>query len=170
MRISCKRFGLFVPGLLFLSLSVLVVGCGKGGGTVSGKVTYKGETLKRGVVQFFPEGAGGSFTSPIKPDGTYSIPNVPRGMAKISVTSGSAKPPDQMMKGRGGMGGARAAKGMQQQQERLFKGKDVPPGASSAADAAEEGPSVPPMYNDPEQSNLKVEVTGGKQTHDITIQ
>ncbi len=169
MRISCKRFGLFVPGLLFLSLSVLVVGCGKGGGTVSGKVTYKGETLKRGVVQFFPESAGGSFTSPIKSDGTYSIPNVPRGMAKISVISGSAKPPDQMMKSRGGMGGVKAAKGMQQQQEKL-KQQNIPPGAASAADAAEEGPSVPPMYNDPEKSNLKVEVTGGKQTHDITIQ
>jgi hypothetical protein len=166
MHISCKRFGLFVPGLLFLSLSVLVVGCGKGGSTVSGKVTYKGETLKRGVVQFFPEGAGGSFTSPIKSDGTYSIPNVPRGMAKISVISGSAKPPDQMMKGRGGMGGARAAKGMQQQREKMAG----PPGGASGADASEEGPNVPTTYNDPEQSGLKVEVTGGKQTHDITIQ
>ena len=49
---------------LLLSSLLVAAGCSRTG-NVSGKVTYKGQTLKAGTVQFFPEGKGGDYSSPI---------------------------------------------------------------------------------------------------------
>ncbi len=163
MGISCKGFRLFVTGLFVLPLLGLAVGCGKGGGTLSGKVTYKGETVQRGVIHFFPEGKGGDFSAPIKPDGTYTISNLPRGQVKIGVATGTGEPPDPTK--RRGMGGQMAAKGMEKAKEKMG---GPPPDKVAASGAG--GPTVPDSYADPNKSGLQVEVTGGKQTFDINIQ
>ena len=162
MGISCKGLRLFVTSLLLLPLLGLAVGCGKGGGSLSGKVTYKGETVQRGIVHFFPEGKGGDFSAPIKPDGTYSIANLPRGQVKIAVATGSSEPPD--LSKRRGMGGGMAAKGMEKAKEKMG---GPPPDKVAAGGSG--GPSVPDSYADPDKSGLKVEVTGGKQAFDINI-
>jgi hypothetical protein len=59
---------------LFLS-SICLLGCGSpreaGDATVQGKITFDGEPLARGLIQFRPDGAGGSIASIEIKDGEY---------------------------------------------------------------------------------------------------
>jgi hypothetical protein len=164
MCTSCKRVGFLVKCLLLVPLFVLAVGCSKEG-TVSGKVYYKGKLLQSGAVNFVPEGKGNSVGSPIGKDGSYSVSKVPAGLAKISVVTGSAKPPStQEMQKEMGRGAAMAQKGMEKQKS-MLKEKGKP--------AEAEGPTeeihLPEKYSNPDESGLSVEVKGGKQVHDIKI-
>src|SRR4051812_18600270 len=87
---------------LFVALLVGLSGCDKKGdeaaNSVSGKVTLNGEPVS-GVVIFV--GADNKeYPSPIKPDGSYSVPNPPTGQVKILVkgmggTLPSATPPKE---------------------------------------------------------------------------
>src|SRR5205809_302458 len=72
--------------LAVLSVLMLVaVGCA-GRGDVSGKVTYKGKALVFGTVQM--EAADKTFKQAnIESDGTFSIPGVPVGEARVAVSS-----------------------------------------------------------------------------------
>src|SRR5258708_17207639 len=81
-------------GLLFACL-LLTTGCGRGKGTVKGKVTYKGEALTFGYVQIEAEG-GGVFVGKIEMDGTYTVADVPTGQAKVLVSSVDDKYADRM--------------------------------------------------------------------------
>lgn len=144
-------------------LLVLAVGCGKGGGTVSGKVYYKGKGVTRGSVQFLPEGQGGNFTAVIGSDGSYSISQLPRGPAKIIVLVGRKTPPPRaapfMSKGK--------------HMEAIEKAKSKAEGGkadTTNAAAKDTDISVPDKYTDPEKSGLKIDVTGGKQTFDIKLE
>lgn len=168
MRTSCKRARIFVAFLFLLPLLLLAVGCGGKEGSVSGKVTYKGEALKSGTVAFYPEGKGGSFTGGIKPDGSYLITKVPPGAAKITVVTGSTKAPTAGEMKQMGRGAQAAQKGMENAKSRLKE--NAPPGAPVGSSSSEPAVAVPEKYNDPEKSGLTVTVTGGKQTHDIKIE
>jgi hypothetical protein len=146
-------------GLLVLSaLLVLVAGCGRKGSTVSGKVYYKGQPLTAGMVQFFPEGKGGDFSSSIKQDGSYSISKVPPGSVKITVTSNTTNPMPKLP--------PMAAKGMKKGGEMMKKS-----GGEGAVNPFEtkQGVAVPPKYGNPDESGLKLDVTGGNQPYDIKI-
>ena len=73
--------------LAFLTLAA--VGCA-GRGDVSGKVSYKAKTLVFGTVQF--EASDGTLKQAnIETDGSYSIPGVPVGEAKVAVISDNPK-------------------------------------------------------------------------------
>ena len=150
--------------LLLASLIALVGGCGSKG-KVSGKVYYKNEPLKMGMVQFFPEKEGGSFSSPIAEDGSYTIGKLPPGPAKISVTSSSANPMAQMPRE---MGGPMAQKGMKGAAEMMRKGREEAGDVAPLA-ASQGGKGVPAKYGDPETSNLSINVTGGTQPFDIKL-
>jgi hypothetical protein len=78
-----------VAGMLLCMLS----GCGAGGGSVSGTITYQGKPLPTGAVTF-SGGENGSVTvsSPIT-DGKYAMTEVPVGPVKISVTTPPPSPP-----------------------------------------------------------------------------
>jgi hypothetical protein len=89
-------FGLALFGLLAMS------GCGASAGTppatlpVQGKVTYKGQPLTGGSIDFEPDGAGREAHARIKNDGTFTLSTysendgaVP-GLHRVAVT-GSAK-------------------------------------------------------------------------------
>jgi hypothetical protein len=142
-----------------LGLAVAMVfgaaGCG-GSGTVSGKVTYKGEPLGRGTVVFVSPGKA-TVTAPIAADGSYSIPKVPAGRVKIAVETKSAKgaePPQGMMPPRGA---------------------NVPPEAKNSPLYGGQRPAggkfveIPKDYADPDKSNLTYTVTDGPQTHNIDL-
>ena len=78
----CSSFRTTVA-LAFLTLAA--VGCG-GRGDVSGVVSYKGKPLVFGTVQF--EASDGTLKQAnIETDGSYSIPGVPVGKAKVAVSS-----------------------------------------------------------------------------------
>src|SRR5690242_7155152 len=74
------RVGLVV--LLALALSE----CSSGKGKVTGKVTYKGETVPAGTVAFYGKGDAVS-SAPISPDGTYTATSVPLGEVKVTVST-----------------------------------------------------------------------------------
>jgi hypothetical protein len=66
-------------------LTLVAVGCA-GRGDVSGKVTYKGKALVFGTVQM--EAADKTFKQVnIESDGSFAIPGVPVGEARIAVSS-----------------------------------------------------------------------------------
>src|SRR5262249_5040643 len=112
MRASRGMCRIILVGLPFFTLALLVVGCSSEG-TLSGKVTYKGEPVQGGSVYFHPEGKDGNFPSVIQTDGSYSVSKLPRGTAKISVIVGNKNIPIDFSKRMGG-GSKFAAKGMEQ--------------------------------------------------------
>ena len=71
-------------GAGLLLLVMLVAGCKPRVGNVSGIVKFDGKPLTTGTVTFFDE-KNGAFSSPINPDGTYSVSGVRTGRAKIAV-------------------------------------------------------------------------------------
>jgi hypothetical protein len=150
-------------GLLLAGLLALAAGCSSKG-KVSGKVYYKNEPLKLGMVQFFPEGQGGAFSSPIGEDGSYSVSKLPPGPVKISVTSSSANPMAQLNPA---VGGPMAQKGMKGAAEMMKKGKEQ--AGDAAPPSAAGGKTIPAKYGSPETSDLSLNVTGGSQTFDIKL-
>jgi hypothetical protein len=127
-------------GLLVLPL---VLGCGPGSGTVSGKVLYGGKPLPGGTVTFYPE-QGGGLMAGIGGDGSYVV-DVPVGGAKIAVQI-----PRAGLRRRPEKGGARQAGFEKEMQEHATI-------------------VIPPEYADPGKSGLSLKVERGRQTHDILI-
>jgi hypothetical protein len=94
MRVTRRPSGrsLFRPLVGLGLLALAAVGC-QGRGDVTGKVTYKGNPLVFGTVQF--EGSDGTLRqSNIEPDGSYSVTGVATGEAKVAVSSINPKSSD----------------------------------------------------------------------------
>ena len=134
-----KRAG---PCLGAVVLMVLAAGCSRGTGNVSGTVKFKGKALPAGTITFYDE-ANGAASSPINPDGSYSVSKVATGTARITV----AVPMPIYLTAPG---------------KSDVKG-DLPA-------AAKQTPSIPPRYYDPAKSGLTCEVVRGDQQHDFDLQ
>jgi hypothetical protein len=127
--------------LTFSLLALAASGCGKSTGNVSGKVTYQGNPLPGGYVNFMNQGEQNiTKTSEIKADGSYSVSGLPVGTAKISVQGLSARRLADLP----GQGG----KDEKIQQKEVF---------------------VPPQYGNSETSGLTYEVKPGSQSHEIEL-
>lgn len=136
-----RRLGL----LLFLVPALMMCGCGRKTGTISGKVTYKGKPLKGGMVTFLSEGPKSmNKPSKIEKDGSYSISGFSVGPAKITVQGVKAR---RLM----------VPKSMQNM-----------PGVAGAKSDQEEV-YVPDKYASPDTSDLTYEVQAGKQEHNIDL-
>jgi hypothetical protein len=138
------------------TLPLLACAAGCGSPKVSGKVTYKGERLHMGSVEITAAN-GWVGTSQINEDGTYSIANVPPGTAKIAVDCPSFETPGTSSSPAARKHGVRPP---------------LNPDAAQASSGVTEHPSVkiPDKYKKAQTSGLTVEVTGGRQTHDIDLQ
>ena len=137
-----------VAGLVALS------GCGSSGGSIKGKVSYKGKDLPSGTVTFL--GANNDVgSSPIAPDGTYAIPKLSVGLAKIAVSV----PAPVLVPG-----------GMKMDPAKMKGGAD-PTGGTGTPPTAPALPRVkiPERYLNPETSKLTLEVKSGSQVHDIKL-
>jgi hypothetical protein len=75
-------------GLLVLGVTVFIAR----GGTVTGRVTFKGQPLPSGKVSMMSE-HGVVCTGEIRPDGTYGVYRVPPGLVKIAVATYPPSPP-----------------------------------------------------------------------------
>ena len=152
-----RRAGRFRPAAAVCLLTCLAAtGCGSQG-SVSGKVSYKGEALGGGTVVFTSEGRA-SDSSPIALDGTYHINKIPTGPVKVAVETKSARPiaadprrpnmptppPDQMP------AGGTSAYGT--------------PGAPTGKYVW-----IPDDYGDPAKSGLTYDVKPGSQTKDFDL-
>ena len=127
-----------VGGLVLCGL-LLLAGCSRGFGNVSGKVSYKGQPLPKGTITFYDE-ANQAVSSGIADDGSYSVSKVAAGKVKIAVTlpmfismAGDTK------------------------------------SAEKAAAERKKLPSLPPRYADSEKSGLDREVKRGDQTLNLDL-
>jgi hypothetical protein len=136
---------------LVLSLPIVALGCSATPGTVSGKVTYKGATVKGGHVSFANMENTEFAMAPINPDGTYTAERVPLGEVKISVETLSAKP-------------VILPKGAQ---IKSLPGKELP--EVYQPKSSDRYVKIPPEYSNPEMSGLRYTVTSGPQTKDIEL-
>jgi hypothetical protein len=130
------------PGLGAVVLMVLAAGCSRGTGNVSGTVKFKGKPLPAGTISFYDE-VNGVASSPIDPDGSYSVSKVAAGTARITV---AVPMPIRFVSP--GMSDVKA---------------DLPAEAKRT-------PSIPTRYYDPAQSGLTCEVVRGDQTQDFDLQ
>ncbi|MES2789198.1 MAG: hypothetical protein V4719_06215 [Planctomycetota bacterium] len=125
----------------------MLIGCGPSGprrdyAEVKGKVTYQGESLKKGTVIFQPA-SGAAVVADIQPNGTYTL----KGVIGPNSVMVSNREPDP------GPGGATP------EQRKAAK---------AAAAAAAKVKVVPPIYGTP-ASPLKVVVKAGANTADWEI-
>jgi len=131
---------------------VCAAGCGpsKATGTVAGKISYKGETLGGGRIDFMTPDGNWANSSGIGEDGTYRIVDVPVGTVKITIETKSV----QALSGKGP------------------PGKFTPPKDTPAPPQFSKGGKyvkIPEIYADRDKTPLTYEVTKGTQTHDIEL-
>src|SRR6185437_15230333 len=75
------------------AIALLLSGCGRPVGSVTGKVTYQGKPLKGGNVSFNSTDGNQSFSTPIKEDGSFEVPRLVGGTYKVCVETESLNPP-----------------------------------------------------------------------------
>jgi|SRR5262245_37471704 len=135
--------GLALVGFALAGLA----GCGPGKTEVKGKVTHNGKSVVYGSVTLIASD-GIIYSGEIKEDGTFAIPGVPAGEAKIGVLSPNPKPPET----------AKAT------------AKDDPGGFSRGDRRGPPPPEsivkawfpIPARYGDPMTSGLTEKVTAGQ--------
>ena len=149
---------------------VLLAGCSRGEGALSGKVTYKGVPLKGGNVSLVSTDGGNSYAGVVGEDGTYSIPKVTTGAFKVCVETDSLKPspagagvkgsgPSGAPKNSGPPPGANVPEG--------YSASD--PASAAAASKAKRYTQIPDKYGKAETTDLTFEVKGGDNKFDIDL-
>jgi hypothetical protein len=132
-------------------VSLLVVGCGGGSrkGTISGKLTYKGQPLNGAALFLHPDGGGEALLIPVTQEGMFQTSDVPPGEYTVVVegTPGNPGPPTQ------GMSKEKAAEAKEK-----FKDMTTPPTIA-----------FPNRYKSVTTSNKKVTVVAGEQKLDIDL-
>src|SRR5690242_12486783 len=102
MCVRLSRRAVALGFVLILAAVIGAPGCGKRTATVTGKVTYKGEPLKGGIVAFIPpRGGGTAVAADIAEDGTYTATDVLVGEVEVTVDTSNLKPPEGGRLGRG---------------------------------------------------------------------
>jgi len=129
---------LFAVGL------IVVAGCNKPVGSVSGRVTYQGKALKGGGVTFVSANGDRSFAGSIGPDGSYKVPELVGGTYKVTVDNNSLKGQEKS-----GAGGTAAPPPL------------VPAGAKGGAPA---GANLPEGYVASDPNAMKANATGANYT------
>jgi len=133
-----------LPVLAALVLSTSLVGCGRSGpekAAVSGRVTYQGKPVPKGVIAFIPVAPGGrNATGAIRPDGSYTLQ--------------TEEPED----------------GAQLGEYRVtISAHDEPLLDYTPAQPVKPKLLVPPEYEDPEKSGLKKTVVRGSNVFEFDL-
>jgi hypothetical protein len=166
-RIPFPRF----LGIVFVVILFSVLyGCSNPMGTITGRVTLKGEPLGVGSVNFVSADGGskeGGFAI-IQPDGTYTA-TIPTGKMKIFISA----PKEVVTPGGAMYGSAPPGKAMS-----LVK-KNVPPKDFAKPKDAEipdnyfpknqKYPKISSKYQSPDSSSLILDVKSGENKFDIPL-
>lgn len=152
---------------LLVATGVLLSGCSRPTGSITGTVSHNGKALKGGSVTFISTEGLVSDSGAIGDDGRYSVPQITSGKFKVCVDTSFLAPPTT--------GGPRGASGP-------ITGAAPPPGAlipegykpSNPADAAiasnaKKFVKIPTKYKFEDQTDLSYEVKAGPQTYDIDL-
>ena len=126
-------------------------GCGPSFGEVSGKVTYNGKSVPAGVVAFLSAESNEPATAQLERDGSYRLPKVRCGPARITVTA-----PDPKFARKPPVLGPHA-----KEKDKLFHQREL--------EAFVEAVQLPQRYADAEKSRLAHTVQSGTQTFDIPL-
>jgi len=151
---------------LFLALPLflaVVSGCNDSAtpATVSGKITYKGETVPSGSLTFHTE-QGGIFSYSLK-DGEYFGTDLPAGEYVVTVETESANPNPNLPKmAQPGGKGKDPAADYKKKMEEMGKVPATPGNAGPYV-------KIPSRYDSKKTSPLKVTVTRGKNTNDFAL-
>lgn len=141
--------------LLGLPLCLLLpaLGCGKTnpsrGASLTGKVTYKGAPVTGGNVQLYTD--EGVYPAVLSPEGTFEIIQVPLGEATLTVETESINPNRKIPTYGGGQEG------------------EMSPPPEGAQTGGGTYVKIPSRYDKKETSDLKVTLTGGKQTQEFQL-
>lgn len=159
---------------MFVILVLLVTGCGGNKkANVSGKITYKNEPLKGGIIYMIDD-AGANHSSPIQDDGSYTVTDVMPGSYSVTIETESINP-DNKGKGptevKGGQNAGMVGKNAKMQGE-YAKQMGMTGGGS-------DGPGrdvlikryvkIPAKYAAKATSNLKVDVLSGPTVKDFPL-
>ncbi|MBX9582829.1 MAG: hypothetical protein K2X87_21185 [Gemmataceae bacterium] len=145
-----RRLGRAAAVTLAAGFAFALSGCGGGTATVGGTVTYRGRPVPGGSVVLYC-GDKQIVRGLIGPDGTYSIPNVPRGQAVATVQTHARVPDGLRFK------------------QTLPPVRDGPVPPEAAPRGADKAMAIPPRYALPEESGLAVVVGPGPMTFDIPL-
>lgn len=169
--ISSLRFvGLFS----FIGLIFAISGCGESPASLSGKVTYKGQTLKGGSIAFVNKSSGGRhFGASIEKDGSYQVPEMVTGEYIVVIDTKSLIKKDSNDKSEymAKMTGKKVAPG------KVFKNeppKDakIPEGyemSMMAPDLKSLYVKIPDEYQDEKTTKLSIKIQKGPQTHNFDL-
>jgi hypothetical protein len=157
---------------LFCATSLVLVGCQRPVGSVSGKITYQGKVLKGGGVSFVSTDGGQSFAAGIAEDGTYKVPDLRGGAYKVCVETSSLKAASSGSP-YAGVGGPKKSK---TEKAGPPPGANVPegytpsdPAAAAAVTSAKRYVAIPEKYSSPDTTDLTYEFKGGAETFDIDL-
>jgi hypothetical protein len=133
--------------VLFCFVLATLEGCGasKPGGTVNGKVSYKGESVGAGMVTFFGSTADQVASASIAKDGTYTASGVPLGQVRVTVSTPSPGPTAEQVAKNG-----------------FLKRKNVKA-------SGEKTVSLPAKFANAATSQLTLTVSEGSQPYDIEL-
>lgn len=144
--LAALRLALLVP------LALLIAGCGRGKGSVSGEVTCGGQPIPWGRITFLgQEGNKITKSAPIV-NGKYTIKDCPAGLVKIGVESFKAE----------AIGKNVPAAMVERSKE---AGWVEPP-----AEVIGKFLKIPGRYADPDKSGLEYTVEKGSDTHNVSLE
>ncbi len=145
-----KRVRVMALAALFISLALFVSGCGSGVSEVTGKVTFSGKPVSSGSVILYCSD-GQIVCGVTGADGSYTIPNVPRGPATATIQAHTRVPAGLRLK---------------QNLPPSINGPTPPTGEVTADQPVL---NIPARYALPEESGLSVVVDRGQVNYDIDL-
>lgn len=126
-----------------------IVGCGSKTAHVTGKVTLSGTPVAAGSVILFCQDSQ-ILHGVIHPDGTYTIPNVPKGVASVAIRTHTRVPAGFQL----------------QQKIPVTEAGPVRPDQAHTTKTV----SIPRRYSQPEESGLQISVSRSAMEYDIELQ
>ena len=153
-------------GLFAAALAVLA-GCGKKDRGITGKVTYKSQPVPGAIVTLYATQGTDTFSVRTGTDGTFTLPQVPDNVYKVSITAASAahegpqnpgggmmaggSPMMKMKMGGGAMAGAAGKGEAMEKKESEMRGKV---GETAAQESLGADIKLPKKYAHQETSGL----------------
>jgi hypothetical protein len=172
-------------GIIFSAMitAIVIAGCAKPKGSVSGKVVYKGVPLKVGKITYVSqEDSMQVFGALIGEDGTFTVENVPYGSYKVCIdttANPSVGPPSSSAGGSSKGGGFSKPAGVKDKEVKSkpldpdkasenFKSSnpDMMKAAKSNANASIE---IPSKYRTKENTDITFTVDAPAKTHEIEL-
>jgi hypothetical protein len=166
------------PTVIVVCLAAGLLGCSSSKrGSVTGKVTYKGQVVKAGSVLFIYD-EGGQYPAGINADGTFQFMDVPTGNVKVVVNTEPFNPEQrpvaytqkqqQIARGYG--------KGLQEYDKAMGRGTDkageavgAPLSKQKKEELAKVYVKIPRKYASEKDTPLTYTVEPGRQTKDIDL-